>query len=151
MKIGSHIKPRNGQPRHVDIHDTPYTFAPMKDNQGVTHFVAEVTNEDHAALLLENGAFYAFDKAAQVKPKLTRGNAGDPPPPAEPVPPEIEAEAKALLDNNVEALGVAVGKVSSLDVLRCALQLEHAGSARKTAIGLLETTLAAANEAGLKG
>lgn len=152
MKIGSHIKPRSGKPRHVTIHDTEYAFAPVKDNQGVTHFMADVTNADHAALLLENGAFYAFDKAAQVKPKLTRASAGDtPPPPADPVPTEIETEAKALLDNTVDALGVAVGKVSSLDVVRCALQLEHAGSARKSAISLLETTLAAANEAGVKG
>jgi hypothetical protein len=153
MKIGSHIKPRSGKARHVPLYGTEYVFAPMKDKHGVTHFVADVANVEHAATLLENGAFYAFDKAQMPGSQLQRGGqkpADPPPPPGGPFTPEVEAEAKALLDNNVDALNVAVGKVSGLDVVRCALQLEHAGSARKTAVAVLEATLAAAAEAGVK-
>jgi hypothetical protein len=158
MKIGSHIKPRSGKPRHVPMFDTEYVFAAVKDKQGQTHFVADVDNADHAEILLKNGAFYAFDKNQSAQPTLSlpRGTKSegdeDTKPPA--YPPEVEAEAKALLDHNTEVIGAEIGKVSGLDVLRCALAIESDrlnSKPRKTVITLLEASLQGAIEAGVKG
>lgn len=153
MKIGSHIKPRNGTARRVPLFGSEYVFKPEKDKAGATHFVAEVSNPDHAEVLLKNGAFYAFDKSQAQQPTLSRASGGNGEKKAAPTKTfdvALQAEAKALLDNNIESLGAAIGKVSSPEVVTCALALEREGSARKGAITLLETTVQALAEAGVQ-
>lgn len=147
MKIGSHIKPRDGSPRPVPFDDAVYTFAPVKDKRGVTHFVADVDNPDHADALMRNGAFYAFDGKQAAEPALMHPTAT----------PTIEskwdeaivAEADALLANNAETIAVEVGKVSALGVLRCAIERETAGKARKSVQATLSAALEGAIAAGV--
>ncbi|MGH8154610.1 MAG: hypothetical protein ACREP0_05135, partial [Rhodanobacteraceae bacterium] len=122
--------------------------------RGVTHFVADVTREDHASLLIANGAFYAFDPASAEPAKLTRGGNvnTDTTPAAEPPKPWLPAiadEAIALLDAPAQDIAVKVGHVSALDVVRVALEFEAAGKARKSVVALLDTTLKSALEAGV--
>lgn len=149
MKIGSHIKPRSGKARHVDIYGTPYLFAPLKDRLGVTHFVADVNDDDHAALLMANGAFYAFDKNGLPEPKLTRGATKVEPPPSA-WPDEIVDEANALLDQSAAKIATAIGSVSSPDVVRAARACEAADKKRDSVLSLIDKTLDAMQQAGVK-
>lgn len=148
MKIGSSIKPRDGSARNVDLFGQRYVFAPTKDKHGVTHFVAEVTNGDHAETLLQNGAFYAFDAAQAAPSKLTRdGKPGATTEPPKAWPSDVVDEAFALLDAPAADISAKTGNVSSLDVLRAALELEPGGKNRKTVLTTLETALKLAEEA----
>lgn len=153
MKIGSHIKPRNGKARHVAVHGKEYTFAPVKDNRGAIHFVADVTDADHAELLMKNGAFYAFDPAMAVQATLKRTKETPKDPPAPPQrtvwPTAIINDAMALLDHNADEIGALTGNVSSLDVLRAAMEFERGGKNRKTALTAIEGALKGAVEAGV--
>jgi hypothetical protein len=147
MKIGSHIKPRDGKPRPVPFDDTVYTFAPVKDKRGVTHFVADVDDADHADALMRNGAFYAFDGKQAAEPALK--HPGAPPVDETKWDEAIVDEADALLANNAETIAVEVGKVSGLDVLRCAIAREAAGKARKGVQATLSAALEGAIAAGV--
>lgn len=148
MKIGSHIKPRDGSSRPVPFDDVVYQFAPVKDKRGVTHFVADVDNPDHADALMRNGAFYAFDGKQAAEPALKH--------PAAPLVVESQwdedtaTEADELLANNAETIAVEVGKVSGLEVLRCAIEREAVGKARKGVQATLAAALEGAIAAGVK-
>lgn len=148
MKLGSQIKPRSGQPRHVTFNGTQYAFAPTQDKHGITHFVANVGNKDDAEGMLASGHFYEYSEGMEKPPVLKRDP--PPPPPPEPFKPEVIEEATELLANGTDDVAVAIGKVSSLDVIRCAIELETKGKARKGVSGLLATTLEAGTAAGVK-
>jgi hypothetical protein len=154
MKIASKIKPKSGKPRTVTIHGRPYVFAPVLDKNDVTHFVAEVKDEDHAAVLLGTSDFYPFGDALAPQPTLKSGQAPAAPrvTPAEPVDPAVQVEANALLGLSLAKISVEVGKVSSLAVVHTALATEQAAETpRKTVLALLQTTLDGATAAGVKG
>lgn len=148
MKIASHIKPRSGKPRLVTFNGTKYAFAPTEDKHGITHYVASVGNKDDAKGLVGSGHFYEYSPDMEKPPVLKRD---DPPaPPPETFKPEVVEEAHALLENTTDDVSVAIGKVSSLDVIRSAIRLEAAGHARKGVSGLLDTALEAGIAAGVK-
>lgn len=154
MKIASKIKPQSGKPRNVTIHGRPYAFAPIQDKDDITHFVAEVKNADHAALLIGTGDFYTYgdELAPQATLKKAVIDPVEPPPPADPVEPAIQAEADALLLLSVAKISSEVAKVSSLAVVRAALATEKvAEGSRKTVVALLQATLDGAAQAGVKG
>lgn len=153
MKIASNIKPKSGKPRTVTIHGRPYVFAPVLDKDDLPHFVAEVKDADHAAVLLGTGDFYAYGDELAPKPTLKQ-TVSDPVPPAstEPVDPAIQAEADALLALALAKIATEVGKVSGLQVVRVALATEKAAeTSRKTVVALLQSTLDGAVAAGVKG
>src|SRR3546814_21192351 len=93
MKIGTTIHPKRGAhahkgERHVKVGDTTYTFRATTDKHGATHFVADVSDADHAAPLLAIDAYYAYDNALPPKPTLPRGSQrAETPPTSPPVPP----------------------------------------------------------------
>lgn len=156
MKIGSRIKPRNRVSRTVNIHGRDYTFLPVEDKYGETHFVAEVQNEEHAAVLLGTLDFYAYGKdmapAAALKPPVA--DVGVAPAATQPVlvafPQDVMQQAEVLLNGSASAIGADVGKVKSLAVVKAALAIERAGTKpRKSVITLLEQTLAGAAAAGV--
>lgn len=153
MLIASHIKPRRKPTRTVHVHGTPYVFE-QKTNNG--EFVAEVSNPAHAEILLGSRHFSAV---ATGRTTLTRT-----PPPADPpkedekpstgdAPPAFTdaqvAEATTLLTGSASAIGKDVGQVSSLDVVRCAIDIEGKEKARKSVLALLQSTLEAAAQAGV--
>lgn len=153
MKIASTIKPRSGRPRHVAIHGHAYVFAPVKDKHGVTHFVADVNDADHASLLLENDAFYTFDKNGLPAPKLSRNAkqaAKAPTSSKETWSTEILAEAAALLTQPVSDMGAAIGRVSSLGVVDAAAALENEGQKREDVLELLARAIEGAKQSGVK-
>jgi hypothetical protein len=159
MKIASKIKPRDGNSRSHTIGERRYVFARFEDPHGDVHYVADVHNESHAAIFLQNGGFYSFAEQAQVA-TLNRATGAkapgvDPlPPKIEPVtviPPELLEEATSLVSGSVAEVGVAVAKVSSLAVVKAAIQIEGAKQVpRKTVIDLLNRTLEGAAQAGVK-
>ena|SRR5690348_14314023 len=162
MKIASAIKPRRGislsgpLTRDVTVHDKLYSFKP-EVHAGETHFVAEVEDPKHQQVLLDSGAFYALDDEGKRKPALTRkpvtpGNTETSKPAQVPGSEAEQAEAKTLLEGNAEQIGVAVAKVSSLNVLRAAIDLEAAAAKpRKNVQTLLQAALDGAIAAGVKG
>lgn len=153
MKIGSRIHPRERDYRRVTIHGREYIFAKTEDKFGDAHFVADVKNEDHAAVLMGSGDFYPYNADMAPTPAL------QPPKPAEDTttvePPDaaaiaIQAEAEALLAGSASAISSAVGAVSSLAVVTTALAIEQAKKApRTTIVKLLEATLEGAKAAGV--
>ncbi|KLD65428.1 hypothetical protein [Dyella japonica] len=60
---------------------------------------------------------------------------------------EVTAAAQELLGGNVSMIAAALGRITDLDVVRCALALENAGQARKSAIAILTQTLELAAQA----
>lgn len=148
MKIASHIKPRSGKPRHVTFNGTQYAFAPTDDKHGITHFVASVGNKDDAKGLVGSGHFYEYSPDMEKPPVLKRSDPAAPPP--KPFDPAVVEEATALLENNTDDVSIAIGKVSSLDVIRCAIDLEASGQERKGVSNLLDTALEAGIAAGVK-
>lgn len=154
MKIASRIKPRNGQPRAVHVNEHLYLFAPTKDKAGDTHYVADVADPDHAAILLGSEHFYELGKDQQAVATLTRGVAPVEETESKPVDTAtdaLRAAAAELLAGSANTIAVAVGKVASLDVVRVALAMEREAGGRKTVIHLLEATLQGAAAAGVKG
>lgn len=159
MKIASKIHPRNGISRTVTIHGRPYVFVPVEDKNLERHFVAEVTNEDHAVLLLGTLDFYAYGAELAPVAKLAAPAPADTSKTAEPLkevhlvafPQDVMLAAEVLLNGSASAIGADVGKVKSLDVVKAALAIENASSkCRKTVVVLLEQTLAGAAAAGVK-
>lgn len=158
MKIASRIKPRNGQPRNVHVNGRLYAFAAAKDKNGDTHFIADVNDPDHAAILLGSEHFYELGKDQQAVSTLKRSAepatanaeqvaAG----PTDTANETLRAAASGLLACSANTIAVNVGKVASLDVVRTALAMEREAGARKTVIHLLEATLQGAAAAGVKG
>ena len=157
MKIASKIHPRNGISRAVDIHGRTYVFAATEDKNAEQHFVAEVKNEEHAAILLGSLDFYKFGAdlvpvATLAKPVATTTDANAPAPvQLVGFPQEVMQAAEVLLNGSASAIGADVGKVKSLDVVKAALAIEQAKSnGRKTVVALLEQTLAGAAAAGVQ-
>lgn len=174
MEIGSKIHPRNGKARRVEVHGRLYVFAATPDNKGNIHFVADVTNEQHAETFLGSGDFYAFGKDLKQQPALTRSAAaGKPvtgastaapastdagkgsdnpnPPTVTGHDPEAVAAATELLKGSISDVGKAVAN-QTLPVIRAALDLEKAQpSPRKGMVTLLESTLEGARQAGVEG
>jgi hypothetical protein len=152
MKIASKIQPKSGKARNVTIHGRPYAFAPIHDKDDNTHFVAEVKNADHAAVLLGTGDFYAYGDELAPKATLTIEPIKPAAPvAAEPVDAAIQAEADALLALSLAKISIEVGKVTSLAVVRAALATEQAAEpSRKTVVALLKQTLEGAAAAGVK-
>jgi hypothetical protein len=65
---------------------------------------------------------------------------------------EVASEATDLLDNDAKRIGRAIGKVSSMLVVRCALTIEQARKEpRQFHIELLERTIESAKAAGIQG
>jgi hypothetical protein len=151
MKIASHAHPRDGRARIHTVHGIRYVFAPEQDRAGVTHFVAEVSNADHAELFIRSGGFYPFGEDLQVQPVLIRiaptgeGAESEPPPPAPPVPmvdTAVQEEAAKLLAGTLNTIGTAIGSVSKPAVILAALALEKAKEApRKGVVSLLQQTI----------
>lgn len=161
MKIASKIHPRSGKPRRVTILGRLYAFAPVEDKLGNLHYVADVSHEEHAAVLLGSDAFYRYtaDMAPQAMlqqpaPKADGTPAANSGPSGEQSAGEdlaIKAEAEQLLTGSASAISAAVGKVSSLAVVRAALDIEKAGAARKNVTALLNSTIEGAVAAGVAG
>lgn len=154
MKIGSVIKHRDGSPRCVHVHGKLYEFKQVKDQDEVTHFVAEVTDADHAAILMASEAFYAFG-SKPAAPALKRVGSSEPPIGTGTPAPALSAEqlfaATELLMGSAGDIGKAVGNVT-FDTVRAAIAVESASKTpRKTVIGLLQTALDGAIAAGVKG
>lgn len=153
MKIGSRIHPRERDQRRVTIHGREYIFAKTEDKFGDTHFVADVKNEEHAAVLVGSDDFYPYNADMAPAPALQPPKpAVDPtevvPPPA--VDAAIQAEAEALLAGSASTISSAVGAVSSLAVVETALANEQAKKQpRTTVVKLLEATLEGAKAAGV--
>lgn len=173
MKIGSKIKPRTAPTRRTTVHGKEYVFAPLEDKDGQTHYVAEVTNEQHAETLVGSGFFYIYGKENEKQPSLTRqpadtsststsSNGGEGSGEAgqgsstQPVildghDPEAVAAAVELLKGTIPDVGKAVAG-HTLPVIRAALALENSQEApRKGMVSLLEATLEGAKQAGVKG
>ena len=178
MKIGSKIKPRDGTARRVTVHQRLYVFAPVQDHKGDVHFVTDVANEQHAETFMRSGDFYKF--GAELEPQATlqralvpEGSAGAPegsvgssggaeggagvgtgPATGNVAVSFSEAErveAGALLSGSANTISTAIGSVSTLNIIRCARELEEAGQNRKTVVQLLDQALAGAALANVKG
>lgn len=156
MKIGNTIHPKRGAhahkgERHVKVGDTTYTFRATTDKHGATHFVADVSDADHAATLLSIDAYYAYDHALQPKPTLSRGSKGDEtPPPAPPAPPVTDdtpttAKARKLLEGSANTIGQEIGKLDVAEafaVVLAAVAIEQAAEKpRNNVVTLLNATL----------
>ena len=153
--IESLIKPHEGGVRTVHIHGVAYKFQDI----GGRHFCAAVHDDLHASILLAHPTLYRLAETTTLAPVApVAAAAGEPSPvtsiekqplpPSETVeaapeelgnfPPKVIAEAADLVDLTIADLRTAVGKVSSIDVLRAALQLEkRKTSARAGAVSLL--------------
>jgi len=153
MKIGSRIHPRAADFRRVTIHGREYIFAKTEDKFGDKHFVAEVTKEEHAAVLLGTDDFYIYkaDMAPEPAIKAPAPAPADPPKADGAVlPPDVQAEAEKLLGGSAASISSAVGSVSSPAVVTAALAIEQAkASPRVTVMKLLEATLEGIKAAGL--
>lgn len=153
MKICSKIKNRNGSSRNIHVNGTLYVFAPYKDNDGNEHLVADVTNDEHAAIFSASEHYYPLDKKKEKQSTLKRGDNGEktdppPPPPASSFSDEIRAEAAQLLQGSSPVIGQEIAKVSSMDVVSCAIELEEAGENRKAVLKLLTSTLEYSRQSG---
>lgn len=150
MKIASKIKNRDGSHRTVHIHGKPYVFKPYDDAEGKDHHVADVSDAAHAKIFLANDAFYAIDKKQERQPTLKRGDESTEPPAPKPsqFPQEVVAEAEKLLAGSATTIGTDISKVTSLDVVRAAIELETAGQNRKTVLNLLSSTVEYYRQAG---
>lgn len=165
MYIGSQIKPRHSKSRTVDVHGVNYVFLEV---MGDGHFICDVKNEEHAAILLAHPekAFYKY----AGKPELSRA----PAPPIEPVDPqaaadaaavtaaaaaksalgefsqELRDEAAALLLKQPPQISKDVGKVSSPVVVKIARLLEdqRKDGPRSSVVEVLDRTLSLLQEAG---
>ncbi len=156
MKIGTHIINRDGSARRTTVHGKLYIFGPTEDEQGVTHYVADVKDPDHAATFMAHGKFYEF-KCQAPQPTLVRGakeagaaESSAPPVESQGTPPEgasgidaaVLGEATDLLKGSVAVIGAAMGKVSCAEVVQVALELESAqAKPRATVLDLLKRTL----------
>lgn len=167
MKIASRLHNRDGSPRLITIHGKLYTFHPVQDKFGDTHMVADVHNEDHAAVLLggDSDAFYAYGADLQIpppKPKLAPAKAGgdtgdagtgdagkDNDHTVLAFPFDVMNAAEVLLNGSASAIGADVGKVKPA-VVRAALAIELASNKpRKTVIDLLTKTVEGMIDAGV--
>lgn len=153
MKIGSRIHPRARDYRVVTIHGREYIFAKTEDKLGDAHFVADVKNEEHAAVLVGSGDFYRYSADMAPAPALQPPKPVVEPTAAEPLEAAttaIQAEAEALLAGSASTISSAVGAVSSLAVVQAALANEQAKKApRATVVKLLEATMEGAKAAGV--
>lgn len=143
MKIASKIHPRNGQVRNVPVNGHLYAFTRTEDKHSTVHFVADVKNEDHAQVLMGHDAFYAYDSALAPVATLVQApkDPVDPPPPPPAFDVEVTAEANKLLKDSAGKISVALGKVSSPEVVLAAIAIEKAAPAmRKSVVALLEST-----------
>jgi hypothetical protein len=150
MKIGSVIKPRQGNNRQVTVHGTDYFFTAMQDKDGVTHFVAEVREPAHAECLMASDAFYAYGSENEPASTLKRGaTAPIVKPPVAPVhAPDVLAAARDLLKGSVADISRAVGK-SNEAIITAAIDTEKANAKpRANVIGLLQATLDGIRQAG---
>ncbi len=175
MYIGSVIKPRPpAVSRSYDVLGVVYKFVDLGSDG---HFVCDVTDEEHARILLEHPekAFYKHD----AKIDLKRGTVTTPPPAPEDeaavaaaaeakrvadeaqavanrsaalaeFSAEVRAEAAELLLVAPNKLGQAVGKVSTPVVIRAArlLEDERKDGARTSVVELLDRTLKLMQDAG---
>ena len=151
MKIASKAHPRDGKARIHTVHGIRYVFTPEQDRAGVTHFVEEVSNADHAELFIRSGGFYPFGEDLQVQPVLSRalptgeGAGSEPPPPAPPPPvvdTAVQEEAAKLLAGTLNTIGTAIGSVSKPAIILAALAFEQAKETpRKGVVSLLQQTI----------
>lgn len=175
MKIGSKIQPRDGTTRRVTVHQRLYVFAPVQDHKGDVHFVTDVANEQHAETFMRSGDFYKF--GAELEPQATlqrslvpegsagaatgsTGGSGDAGVGTGPATGNVavtfseaeRTEAGALLSGSANTISTALGSVSTLNIIRCARELEEsAQTPRKTVVQLLDQALAGAALANVKG
>ncbi|HET6631508.1 MAG TPA: hypothetical protein VFG73_02215 [Rhodanobacteraceae bacterium] len=162
MKIVSLIKPRHADVRHVTVHGTQYSFT----RQGDGTYVADVHDARAVKCLLANRHFAQYGVSALKRepvpaapvdtPPAGEGAAGDAAGTGEgdteaPERGPLEAEAAGLLEGNASVIGKAIGNVSSLAVLRVAVEMEAAegGKQRKNVLDLLNGALEGAAQSGL--
>jgi hypothetical protein len=159
MKIGSKIHPRTTTTRRTTVHGKLYVFSPVEDKDGQTHYVADVTNEQHAETLVGSGHFYLYGKENDKQPALARPTGGEQmPPPKEPADAALSAHsaealaaASELLKGSISAVGRDVAK-HGLDVVRAAVDVESAQQTPRTGmLALLNATLEGAAAAGVTG
>lgn len=140
MRIVSRIKSKRTDERAISVLGHTVRFQKQADGT----FVADVADDNVRKCLLAKPR--DFWEAGAARPALKRE------PPKDPVKeqdPDLNAEAADLLELNLADMGKAIGGVSSIEVLRIALDLERAGQDRKGAAELLSTALEAAKTAGL--
>lgn len=157
MKIGSVIKPRTRPTRDVTVHGKKYVFAPVEDNQGEIHYVADVRDELHAETLVGTGYYYHFGKDHEKAPTLARTPSGEKPVLSKAPAPvtahaaEDVAAATELLKGSISDVGKAVGSMTP-GVVRAAIDVEKAQQApRKGMLDLLNATVEGAIAAGVPG
>lgn len=155
MKVLSLIKPRHRDVRNVTVNGTPYAFARQPDGE----FAAEVEDSTDLHVFGRSPHFRIIGKSSLANP---RAPAKTPEPPVEKKEADdggdaeksispLEAEAQALLQGSAADIGRDIGSVSSLDVLRRAIEIEQAegGKQRKGVDTMLRQALAAAEQAGV--
>ncbi|CAM5591479.1 hypothetical protein [Rhodanobacter lindaniclasticus] len=150
MKIGTTIHPKRGAhahkgERHVAVADTTYVFRATTDKHGATHYVADVSNPDHAATLLKIDAYYAFDPSMQPKSVLVREDTTTPPPPPIPIESPHKAAAVKLLADSATVIGQEIGKLDTeqaFAIVQAAVALEEGTEKpRRNVLTLLQATL----------
>lgn len=156
MKVESVIQPKRKQARTVTVAGVAYRFE-RRDAGGEPHYVAEMPAE-HAQVLLASPHFFEYGKSNTLKraapdPAPEADDDNEPDEDAKPessaYAPDVQAEAAELVTGSASDISKGVGRVSSLAVVRCALELEQGGKARKGVQSILEATIEGATQAGV--
>lgn len=156
MKVISRIKARHSHVRNVTVNGTPYAFQRGDDGE----FACEVNDPTDLRVFVASRHFQVAGTPVLANPQAAMPPASDENKSAEntddghnplQVNSLIDAEAQTLLEGSASEVGRNIGSVSSLDVIRCAIELEQApdGKQRKGVDTMLRQALAAAEQAGV--
>lgn len=160
MKIASKILPiKTRKDRRVTVYGTLYVFAPMKDAQDKTHFVADISDEKAVDALLSTSHYYRFGKELQPKSTLSKpdlgkagtgdNGTGDGGKKVTGFSEEVIAKANELLKGTIQDVSKSVASVDIV-VTQAALEVEKAAEKpRDGMIKLLESTIEMARQAGV--
>lgn len=161
MKIASKIAPiKTRRERRITVFGKLYVFAPTKDAQDNTHFVAEINDEKAVDTLLSTGHYYRFGKDMQPKSQLTKtaannggeGGQGDGAGTKKPsgFNDEVIAKATDLLKGTIQDVSKGVASVGDIAIVQAALEIEKsAEQPRAGMVKLLESTIEMARQAGV--